>query len=194
MRGIAVRILSKRFSPLAMEAALGEFLAAQQQRLQLELTDAEVRERCASIVKSLQDPPTTPSEEASERWDAIVNGMPLDWAEQVIAQLQVLDREAVLDAANRWVFDTTTRASLSMMVFGPQHDAELQQLKTATMNDTNDKKDSGTSVAVDGNVKNESSAAPVLRSTLSSANQTSCIFSLEDLTCMRDAMAFYTSP
>jgi secreted Zn-dependent insulinase-like peptidase len=129
LRGINVRILSQRFSPPAMEAALWEFLATQRTILRDTLTDEIVTARCQAIIRSLEDPPTTYSEEASDHWDSIVNSMPFDWTQQVIAQLRGLDREIVLRAAEEWVFDAATRRSMSMMIFSPQHELERAKLQ-----------------------------------------------------------------
>lgn len=131
MRGISVRILSKRFSPAAMETSLDAFLATQRSLLQDTLTDELVRERCAAIIRSLEDPPTTYTEEASEYWDSIVHGLPFDWTAQVIAALRTLDREAVLRRAEEWLFDRATRRSVSVMVFSPEHEQERQSLVEA---------------------------------------------------------------
>jgi secreted Zn-dependent insulinase-like peptidase len=129
LRGINVRILSQRFSPPAMETALWAFLSTQRAILRDTLTEEIVAARCQAIIRSLEDPPTTYSEEASDHWDSIVNAMPFDWTQQVIAQLKELDRQAVLSAAEEWVFDAATRRSMSMMIFSPQHEQERVALK-----------------------------------------------------------------
>ena len=43
------------------------------------LTSQELSTLCESVIKSLEDPPTTYSEEASEFWNAIISDMPFDW-------------------------------------------------------------------------------------------------------------------
>ena len=128
MRGISVRILSRRFSPLAMESALNEFFTSQRTLLTRELTDEAVRDRSAAIIRSLEDPPTTFSEEASEHWDSIVHDMPFDWTQQVVAELRTFDKQMVLQAAEQWLFNATTRSSISMMIFSPEWEAQRQQL------------------------------------------------------------------
>lgn len=124
-----MRILSKRFSPLGMEAALNEFLATQRSLLQSELSDEVVKSRCSAIIQSLEDPPTTYSEEASDFWDSIVHGMPFDWTAQVIAELKLLTATEVLASADTWLFSPSTRRSVSMMVFSADKEAERIQLK-----------------------------------------------------------------
>jgi secreted Zn-dependent insulinase-like peptidase len=129
MRGITVRILSKRFSPVAMEAALNAFLDAQRTALQASLTDEVVQQRCQAIIRSLEDPPTTYSEEASDYWDSIVHDMPFDWTARVVAELRKLDRDSVLRRAEDWLFNAATRRSVSLMIFSPEHEQERKQLE-----------------------------------------------------------------
>lgn len=132
MRGITVRILSKRASPIAMETALMAFLAAQRDLLHATLTDEIVQERCRTIIQSLEDPPTTYAEEASDYWDSIVHDLPFDWTDRVIAQLRTLDREKLLQTADEWLFEPTTRRVVSMMLFAPEHEQERLALMDAT--------------------------------------------------------------
>lgn len=128
IRGISVRILSRHHSPLAMESALNDFFIGQRETLTRDLTDEAVAQRCAAIIRSLEDPPTTYSEEASEHWDSIVHGMPFDWTPRVIAELRTLDKGAVMAAAEQWLFDPASRRSVSMMIFSPEHETLRQQL------------------------------------------------------------------
>lgn len=130
IRGISVRILSRHHSPVAMESALSDFLAGQREVLAHDLTDEAVAERCAAIIRSLEDPPTTYSEEASEHWDSIVHGMPFDWTQRVIAELRTLDKATVMTCAEQWLFDPATRSSVSVMIFSSEHEAQRQQLMT----------------------------------------------------------------
>jgi len=130
IRGISVRILSRHHSPVAMESALSDFFAGQREVLSGTLTDEAVAERSAAIIRSLEDPPTTYSEEASEHWDSIVHGMPFDWTQRVIAELRTLDKAAVMTCAEQWLFDPATRSSVSVMIFSPEHEAQRQQLMT----------------------------------------------------------------
>lgn len=111
-----------------MESALNDFLVGQREVLTRKLTDEAVTERCAAIIRSLEDPPTTYSEEASEHWDSIVHGMPFDWTQRVVAELRTLDKRAVMAGAEQWLFDPTTRSSVSMMIFSPEHEVQRQQL------------------------------------------------------------------
>lgn len=131
MRGLSVTILSKRFSPVVMEKELDDFLATQQGVLS-QLTNEEVSDRCSSIIKSLQDPPTTYTEEAREFWDAIVTESGFDWTQRVVDELTTLTRDDVLAAADRWIFNRKHRRSVSMMIFGATQIEELEQMKKAS--------------------------------------------------------------
>ena len=111
-----------------MESALNEFLLAQREVLSRELTDEAVGARCEAIVRSLEDPPTTYSEEASEHWNSIVHEMPFDWSQQVVDELRTFNAATVLQAAEDWLFDAGTRRSISLMIFSPEHEAERQTM------------------------------------------------------------------
>ena len=78
IRGMTMRILSKRFSPPEMEREVATFFAHQKARFD-DLTADDVAEKAGSIVKSLEDPPTQYTEEAGQNWDAILSDMPLNW-------------------------------------------------------------------------------------------------------------------
>jgi hypothetical protein len=120
MRGIKVRLLSKRFAPCEIEAELAAFLTHQRKRLNEDVTEEEVRALCSSIMVSLQDPPTTYTEEASEFWAALLNDRPFDWLDQIVEALRVMSRDDVIHAANTWLFDAATRKTLSTMIFSPK--------------------------------------------------------------------------
>ena len=93
------------------------------------LTDPQLADVCASIITSLEDPPTTYSEEAGEYWDALVAEMPLNWTAQVIHELQQLRLSDLRAAVQNWLLDSARRRSVSMMVFGPQHQDKLSALQ-----------------------------------------------------------------
>ena len=135
MRGLVVTILSKRFSPIVMEQELDAFFTTQEGVL-AELTDEEVAERCSSIIKSLEDPPTTYSEEAREFWDAIVADTGFDWTQRVVDELKTLTRSDVLSTADRWLFNRQYKRSVSMMIFGAPQIAELDAMKSSITADT----------------------------------------------------------
>ena len=127
---MTLRILSKRFSPLEMEKEASAFFAGQQAAFAA-ITDADVTEKAQSIIKSLEDPPTQYSEEASQFWDAIVTDMPLQWTEMVIEELRTLSLADVTRAANEWLFDSCKRRSLSVMLFGNTHLQDLEKYKAS---------------------------------------------------------------
>jgi secreted Zn-dependent insulinase-like peptidase len=120
MRGIKVRVLSKRFAPCEIEAELAAFLTHQRKRLNEDVTDEEVRALCGSIMASLKDPPTTYAEEAGEFWATLLNDQPFDWLDQIVEALRGMSRDDVVHAANTWLFDSATRKTLSTMIFSPK--------------------------------------------------------------------------
>lgn len=130
VRGLTVRILSNRFSPIEMEKELGNFFLQQKMVLE-QLTEEEIKSLCESLVKSLQDPPTTYTEEASEFWDAVISGMPFDWLERVIKVLEEIKKEDVVQSINKWIY-TKDKKSVSVMMFGKNHVAEIENMKTVS--------------------------------------------------------------
>ncbi len=192
MRGISVRILSRRFSPLAMESALDEFFTSQRTLLTRELTDEAVRDRSAAIIRSLEDPPTTFSEEASEHWDSIVHDMPFDWTQQVVAELRTFDKQTVLQAAEQWLFDANTRSSISMMVFSPEWEAQRQQLiaQHGQVAEGNQGPPDTTN-ATQGTEK-ENEGPPV--SSFGPTGRVSYHFTADEMTALRDSLPRAKSP
>ena len=130
VRGLSIRILSKRYSPVYMESILGDFLSSQRAVLN-SLTDEEVSHMCEAIIKSLEDPPTTYTEEAGEFYGRIKSGLPFDWTEKVIEELRAVKAACVAEAANKWLYDINKRNSVSVMLFGcsEAHQADLQAIK-----------------------------------------------------------------
>ena len=97
MRGVAFRVLSQRFGPAEMEAALDDFLQGQRAAFQ-NLSQDDVDTRTTSVINSLLDPPTSYTEEAGGFWSAIVEDQPFDWVEQVVAELKLLTAERLRHA------------------------------------------------------------------------------------------------
>ena len=134
VRGLTVRLLSNRFSPLAMQDELGKFFESQKDVFAA-LTQEDLDSRAASIALSLIDPPTSYAEEASEFWGAIISDMPFDWTDQVVKELKSLKADDVRAAANEWLFDEEKRRSVSVMLFGNTHLEELKNIKEIQLND-----------------------------------------------------------
>jgi insulysin len=135
VRGLTVRLLSNRFSPLGMQDELGTFFKSQKEVF-AGLTQADLSSRAAAIVLSLIDPPTSYAEEAGEFWGAIISGMPFDWTDQVVAELKALKVEDVQKAAEEWLFNGETRRSVSVMLFGNAHLEELKNIKNIQLSAT----------------------------------------------------------
>ena len=194
MRGISVRILSRRFSPLAMESALNEFLTSQRALLTRELTDESVRDRSAAIIRSLEDPPTTFSEEASEHWDSIVHDMPFDWTQQVVAELRTFDKQMVLQAAEQWLFDSNTRRSISMMIFSPEWEAQRQQLIAQHGLGQVAEADQGPSDTTSSTQAAEKGKEERPTSSFGPTGRVSYHFSSDEMTALRDSLPLAKSP
>lgn len=129
VRGFSVRVVSNRFSPWEIENELGRFLSEQRVAMAL-YSQADVDARVQSLVKSIQDPPTSYMDEASFFWDSIVDETPMNWFELVIAELEGLTIEEVRASADAWLLDAKARKTVSCMSFGNKHhsDINLQQL------------------------------------------------------------------
>ena len=124
IRGLSFRVLSKQFSSLHIEKVLNEFLVTQQSAF-AELTEEQLKERVDATITSLLDPPTSYSDEAAEFWPQITDSVEFGWKEKVIAAIQALTVKDVQVAADEWVFNLSTRASVSFMLFGNQHMDDL---------------------------------------------------------------------
>jgi insulysin len=131
IRGLTVRLLSNRFSPLTMQVLLGEFFESQKEVFAT-LTQADLSNRTAAICQTLMDPPTSYTEESGGFWGSIISGMPFDWTEQVIEELRKLQTEDVQIAANEWLFNEN-RKSASIMLFGNSHIEELNKVNSGDM-------------------------------------------------------------
>ena len=70
-------------------------------------------------MRSLQDPPTTYTEESSRYWGSITYGMPFDWTQQVIDELRRVTHADVVQAADEWLFNAQKRKSVSVMLLFP---------------------------------------------------------------------------
>ena len=126
VRGLTFRVLSKQFSPVHIEQVLGTFLASQEAVFEA-YTQESLNERVASIVTSLNDPPTSYSDEASTFWPHILEGTDFLWREKLVDALNTLTVEDIRIAAKKWVFDPSIRASVSFMIFGGQSGDSIKQ-------------------------------------------------------------------
>ena len=112
-----------------MQDELGIFFESQK-AVFASLSQDDLSSRTAALTLSLIDPPTSYGEEASEFWGAIVSGMPFDWTDQVVKELEELKVEDIQHAANEWLFNEEKRSSVSVMLFGNTHLDELKNLKS----------------------------------------------------------------
>jgi len=130
IRGINFRVLSNRFDPLHLEKEVNEFLVRQSVVFS-KLTQQEVSDRGAAIVKSLIEPPKSYLEEAGTYRENILNNIPFDWIQQIIAQLENINVEDFRQKANDWIFDEENRKSVSFMLFGNQNQQDLDNFLSA---------------------------------------------------------------
>mmetsp|Transcript_1554 Transcript_1554/g.2638 ORF Transcript_1554/g.2638 Transcript_1554/m.2638 type:complete len:577 (+) Transcript_1554:563-2293(+) len=197
VRGMTMRILSKRFSPLVMEQEVQEFLKTQQSRLKSELKDEELSQMTASIIQSLEDPPTSYSQEASEFWNAIVGDMPFDWTQQVIEELRRLTLSEVIDSADRWIFQADQRATLSVMIFGPPYEEERnalmlqQQQQQPQQQEKEQEQDEQTKTQPAATNTSTPTTTTIIAAALGKdAKESLYAFSLDDVTALRDSMSY----
>ena len=120
MRGITFRVLSQRYGPQEMLTAVDEFIESQSAAFSA-LTQTDVDSRAASIIKSLEDPPTGYEEESGLFWSAIVENQPFDWVEQVIAELRALRVEKLQEAFSTFVARNEKRRSVALMIESKAH-------------------------------------------------------------------------
>lgn len=131
MRGFSVRILSRRFCPWYMEQTLGDFLTKHYEVFK-SLSQADVSRMAGTILQSLREPPKSYADEASSYWDAIFEGKLFDYVDQVMQELVSLQLEDVQSIAERYLFNSSTRTSLSMMIFGSEQQASYTRASTSS--------------------------------------------------------------
>lgn len=197
IRGLSIRILSKRYSPVHMESVLGDFLSSQHSLLS-SLSDEEVATLCEAIVKSLEDPPTTYTEEAAEFYGRIKSNLPFNWTELVIEELRAVKAVDVVEAANKWLYDESMRKSVSVMLFGNSdiHQADLQAMKdtVAFIPDTAtacSKDEASTTTATSSSSLATKFFPPYSAAAAVDAKQVrECIFTIDGITSARDSLKF----
>jgi len=120
MRGITFRVLSQRYGPREMLQAVDEFLAGQSAAFEA-LSQQDVDGRAASVIRSLEDPPTGYGEEAGAFWSAIIEDQPFDWVEQVIAELRAMSVGTIKEAFFKFVAENDERRSVAVMIESAAH-------------------------------------------------------------------------
>lgn len=125
--------MSKRFSPAEIQREVDSFLAAEIKRLHDEVTEDDIHQLTASIIKSLQDPPKTYTEEASEFWGSIMNDIPFDWVERVMDELRRVKKSDLLTLVRESVEiarddgKESQRRSLEVMIYGGKTSSEVYE-------------------------------------------------------------------
>jgi len=126
MRGLTARVLSNKKDPLYMQTSLSNFFVSQKVFIDT-LTQEEVSSRAEAIRKSLEDPPTSYTEESEAFYSSIVDELPFNWDKLVIDELKALTVEEV----QRWFADyilgtSGVRRSISIMIAAQQHVPAMQ--------------------------------------------------------------------
>jgi len=134
MRGFTVRILSRRFCPVYMEYKLGDFLSKHFEVFK-SLTQEDVTRMSATILQSLREPPKSYGDEASSYWDAIFDGKSFDYLDLVMRELEQVKVEDVHSTAEKYLFNASTRTSLSMMIFGSEQKESYDKVTATTSGD-----------------------------------------------------------
>jgi nardilysin len=136
IRGVNFRVLSNRYSPLYLEQEVEDFLE-RQSIVFSKLTQQDISDLAATIIKSIIDPPTSYLEEAEQFRNSIINQVPFDWIEQIIKELENMKLEEFINKTNDWMFDKSKRKSVSILLFGNDN---LGILKTFLESDCGNKK------------------------------------------------------
>lgn len=96
MRGLSVKILSKRYDPVQMQAEVDGFFSHYSSSVLPGLTQEEVTSLANSLILTLSEPPKSYLEESNDFWNDILNEMPHDWIDQVKAELQSASKELLI--------------------------------------------------------------------------------------------------
>jgi len=123
MRGLTFKVLSQRYGPREILAVVDEFIGSQLSVFD-NLSQEDLDKRTAAVIRSLEDPPTSYSEEASNFWGAIVENQPFDWTELVIAELRKLKVEQLKEAFASRVAPNDHRRSVAILIESAAHKAQ----------------------------------------------------------------------
>ena len=128
MRGFTARILSNRFSPLAMQREVEIFIRDMEGEIMSQLTQTEVNERVNALISNLSDPPTSYREEADDFWGSILDERGFDWTQRVISALKGLDVATIQQSFAKWFLNADgNQRSISVMIFGKGKTASLNE-------------------------------------------------------------------
>jgi secreted Zn-dependent insulinase-like peptidase len=105
-----------------MQSEVESFLLLQRKYINNDLTEADLSAVKVALINNLRNPPSNMIEECSESWNFLVNNIPFDWTEQVIAEVEKINMVSLRDAANCWIFDSFNRRSISIMINGKKED------------------------------------------------------------------------
>lgn len=130
IRGLELKVLSKTHSAPEIMREVQAFWELQRTRLFEHFNEADLNLVKTAVVKNLMDPPNNLFEEASEVWGYLVNEMPFDWSNKVIAAVELMDIDSILNAATQWIFKPESRRSLSILINGSlQPEQEMSEVE-----------------------------------------------------------------
>ena len=96
MRGLSVKILSKRYDPVHMRGEVDAFFSDYSTNILPNLSQEEVSSLANSLILSLSEPPKSYLEESNDFWNDILNDMPHDWVEQVKTELKSASKDLLI--------------------------------------------------------------------------------------------------
>ena len=123
MRGLTFKVLSQRYGPREILTVVDEFIGSQLSVFD-NLSQEDLDARTAAVIRSLEDPPTSYSEEASNFWGAIVENQPFDWTELVIAELRKLKVDQLKEVFASRVAPNDHRRSIAILIESAAHKAQ----------------------------------------------------------------------
>ena len=108
MRGLSVKILSKRYDPVHMQGEVDAFFNDYSATILPNLSQEEVSSLANSLILSLSEPPKSYLEESNDFWNDIMNDMPHDWVEQVKTELKSANKDLLIKYITEVLTDSLT--------------------------------------------------------------------------------------
>jgi secreted Zn-dependent insulinase-like peptidase len=108
LRGLSVKILSKRYDPVHMQGEVDAFFNDYSATILPNLSQEEVSSLANSLILSLSEPPKSYLEESNDFWNDIMNDMPHDWVEQVKTELKSANKDLLIKYITEVLTDSLT--------------------------------------------------------------------------------------
>jgi secreted Zn-dependent insulinase-like peptidase len=110
LRGLSVKILSKRYDPVHMQGEVDAFFNDYSATILPNLSQEEVSSLANSLILSLSEPPKSYLEESNDFWNDIMNDMPHDWVEQVKTELKSANKDLLIKYITEVLTDSPTHS------------------------------------------------------------------------------------